>query len=145
MVVGSGQTATNTTQYLLQDWAFVPNGGNALYSVIVNKIDDYNLPTSRTTMALLKFDIATKALSTVGIYNAGQNGNGQIWNISGTQSATWNGLYSDSSGSLFGSEGLTGQIWNFTITQPLTATFSANGPKSSLADGARCLLANSTL
>lgn len=88
-------------------------------------------------MNLLRFDIGTKTLSTVGTYNAGQNGNGQIYNITGT--ATWNGLYSDASGYLFGSEGLSGQIWNFTITAPLTATLSANGPLSSLADGARCL------
>lgn len=90
-------------------------------------------------MTLLKFDLQGKVLSVVGTYNAGQNGNGQIYAVPGT--ATWNGLYSDSSGNLFGSEGLTGQIWNFTITAPFTATLSANGPKSSLADGARCLTA----
>jgi hypothetical protein len=113
-----------------------------LYSIAVNNVADFQLATARTTMSLFKFDLGTRQLSTLGQYNAGQNGNGQIYN---TSTATWNGLYSDTSGNLFASEGTSGQIWNFTITQPYTATLAAQGPISSLADGARCLNAGAIL
>lgn len=88
----------------------------------------------------MRFDLGSKQLSRVGNFTAGQNGNGQFWNLSGTATVTWNGLYSDTSGNLYGSEGVTGQVWRFSISPPLTAVLVSQGPMSSLADGARCVL-----
>lgn len=112
---------------------------NALYAVIVSSITNGGTTNAMTTMQLLKFDLNTHTLTKVSDYTAGQNGNGQMYNTSTTPS--WNGFYSDSAGHMYGSEGISGQIWNFTLTAPYTANLVSYGPASTLADGARCLLA----
>jgi hypothetical protein len=108
---------------LVNDWAYVPNGGNFLYS-LANDI-------AQSNTFLLSFDRAAHTWAVVANYNS----------VAGTalflNQNSWGAVFSAKDGILYGEENTTGQIWKFPIngTKP---TMVSTGLMSSNNDGARC-------
>ncbi|KAF4954779.1 hypothetical protein FGADI_5077 [Fusarium gaditjirri] len=102
------------------DWAFVPGGGDFMYSIMY---DDQG-----KTSTLCKFSRTTYTWTTIQGFGmiAGQN--------------VWGAAYASQDGNLYGSENTSGQIWMFPIAPSVgTPKFLATGPSSSWNDGARCI------
>ncbi|KAH8884383.1 hypothetical protein GQ53DRAFT_880143, partial [Thozetella sp. PMI_491] len=117
-IVASG---TATPSYQLYDWAYVPGGGDFLWSV--------GRDTNSATSNLVKFNRTAATWTTVRGYN----------NVTGTN--FWGALYASADGFLYGSENTSGQVWKFPVTNFTLGTSPikiANGPASNLNDGAHC-------
>lgn len=110
-----------TPQYSLYDWAYVPGGGNYLYSVTSNSAAADNAEP----VYLLRFDRTAKSWATVGTFGVLVTSNAN----------TWGAVYASADGLLYGSENNSGRIFRFNITS-LTATSLAAGPSSNVNDGA---------
>ncbi|RGP79636.1 hypothetical protein FLONG3_2384, partial [Fusarium longipes] len=113
-------SGTAVTTLKAADWAFVPGGGDYMYSVMYD--------STGLTSTLCRFSRTTYTWQTVKAYG----------NIAGTN--VWGAVYANGDGSLYGSENSSGQIWQFPIAPTVgTPKFIATGPVSSWNDGARCL------
>lgn len=103
------------------DWAYVPGGGNALYSVSFDQ-------AGTGTTVLYRFDRALKTWTTVGTGY-------------GTLAATTSGygaVYASSDGFLYASDNNSGVIYRFSL-DGRTVVRIATGPTSSSNDGAHCI------
>jgi hypothetical protein len=113
-------SGTATTTLKAADWAFVPGGGDFMYSVMYD--------SAGLTSTLCRFSRTTYTWQTVKAYG----------NIAGSN--VWGAAYANGDGSLYGSENSSGQIWQFPIAPTVgNPKFIATGPVSSWNDGARCL------
>jgi hypothetical protein len=113
-------SGTATTTLKAADWAFVPGGGDFMYSVMYD--------SAGLTSTLCRFSRTTYTWQTVKAYG----------NIAGSN--VWGAAYANGDGSLYGSENSSGQIWQFPIAPTVgNPKFIATGPVSSWNDGARCI------
>jgi hypothetical protein len=125
-VVNSGVTAAPA--YALYDWAFVPGGGNTLYTIGMQGYVG-NGPYQYIPY-LMGFDLGNKTWRYIA--------DGYNTTFPTTVLAT-NALYSGSDGFLYGSNAGTGEIYRYNITSSDTPPLVATGPASNVADGARCI------
>lgn len=114
-------SGTASPQFSVYDWAYVPRGGNYLYSVTA----DSSQANNAEPVYLLRFERTTKVWSTVGSFGVLVN----------TGANTWGAVYASADGLLYGSENNSGRIFRFNITS-LSATSLALGPGTSVNDGA---------
>ncbi|KAM0416438.1 hypothetical protein ACHAPD_005364 [Fusarium lateritium] len=113
-------SGTATTSLKAADWAFVPGGGDFMYSVM------YNSDGSASTLCRFSRTSYTwQTMKSFG-YITGDN--------------IWGALYAAADGSLYGSENSSGNIYQFPIAPTIgTPKFVSTGPVSSWNDGARCI------
>ncbi|KAG8667397.1 hypothetical protein FPOAC1_012228 [Fusarium poae] len=113
-------SGTATTSLKAADWAFVPGGGDFMYSVM------YNSDGSSST--LCRFSRTSYTWQTMKSF-------GDI-----TGDNIWGALYAAADGSLYGSENSSGNIYQFPIAPTIgNPKFISTGPVSSWNDGARCI------
>jgi hypothetical protein len=113
-------SGTATTTLKAADWAFVPGGGDFMYSVMYS--------SDGLTSTLCRFSRTSYTWQTVKSYGA----------VAGTN--VWGALYASGDGSLYGSENSSGQIFQFPVAPTVgSPKFIATGPVSSWNDGARCI------
>ncbi|ESU16020.1 hypothetical protein FGSG_11638 [Fusarium graminearum PH-1] len=102
------------------DRAFVPGGGDYMWSVMYN--------SDGSTSTLCRFSRTSYTWQTMKTFGdvAGNN--------------VWGALYASGDGMLYGSENTSGQIFQFPIAPSIgNPKFIATGPVSSWNDGARCI------
>ncbi|KAF0642080.1 hypothetical protein FPSE5266_07978 [Fusarium pseudograminearum] len=117
-VIMSGTASTGGLKSA--DWAFVPGGGDYMWSVMYN--------SDGSTSTLCRFSRTSYTWQTMKTFGdvAGNN--------------VWGALYASGDGMLYGSENTSGQIFQFPIAPSIgNPKFIATGPVSSWNDGARCI------
>lgn len=132
-----GKTVTKGTAvpvYTIVDWAYVPRGGNYLWTLGFDN-SARTAPGGSNTY-LMKFDRASKAWTTVIKF-------GDIAGSGDSQRNAWGAVYASDDGYLYGSENFSGEIWRFPVnaTGPPSASpvKISNGPAANGNDGARCI------
>lgn len=115
-IIASG---TATFAYSVYDWAYVPGGGNFLYSIAVDS-------TGRTF--LYRFDRTAKTWAQVG------TGYGTLYPANGVVGA----VYASQDGFLYGTENTQGRTYRFNLDGQ-TSNFIIQGPTASSNDGAHCI------
>jgi hypothetical protein len=116
VVAASGTAVIPIAVY---DWAYVPGGGNFLYSIAVDS----------TGRALLyRFD------RTLNVWSQVSTGYGAIYPANGVVGA----VYASSDGFLYGSENTGGRIYKFSL-DGCTSQLVTTGPTASSNDGAHCI------
>lgn len=98
------------------DWAYVPGGGDFLYSVG---------QSTDGQASLIRFDRATGVRTVVGSLGLG------------TGTWTFGAVYADANGYLYASNNPTGTIYRIDVDD-VSAEVFAQGPASNANDGARC-------
>lgn len=106
--------------YTVADWAFVPGGGDFLYSVIYSEGES----------ALARWGTDTNTWEIIEEYGVVTDGE---------DNDTWGALYSAGNGFLYASENNSGDIWRFPVLAGGAPQFVVEGPESSNNDGARCV------
>ncbi|QPC63673.1 hypothetical protein HYE67_005904 [Fusarium culmorum] len=117
-IIMSGTASTSGLKSA--DWAFVPGGGDYMWSVMYN--------SDGSTSTLCRFSRTSYTWQTMKTFGdvAGNN--------------VWGALYASGDGMLYGSENTSGQIFQFPIAPSIgNPKFIATGPVSSWNDGARCI------
>ncbi len=105
------------------DWAYVPGGGDYLYSLGLN---------SASQTVLVRFRRSTGVWSNV-LANFGS--------VAGDN--FWGGVFAGSDGFLYGSENTSGQVWKFAIDGSTNKQRVGVGPSNNDNDAARCNKATS--
>lgn len=98
------------------DWVYVPNAGNALWSVGRND----------QGTVLMRWDMDQHYWSSVGEY-------GRL-----TGDSDWRSTYAGANGEIFAAEASTGEIWRFHVDGNYPRLVS-RGPRGINSNGARCL------
>lgn len=107
--------------FIVHDWAYVPGGGNALWTLAGS--------LNQTVTYLLRFDTTAKTWST--LY--------QFGNVAGNQ--IWGAVYASADGFLFAQENVSGRLYRTPIATGLGGppVLVATGPVLNNNDGARCI------
>ena len=106
-----------TLSVTVADWAYVPGGGDYLYSLASN---------SASQTVLVKFNRSTGVWSNVANFGsvAGDN--------------FWGGVFAGGDGYLYGSENTSGQVWKFAIDGSTKKKEVGVGPSNLDNDAAKC-------
>ncbi|KAH8680818.1 hypothetical protein BX600DRAFT_428797 [Xylariales sp. PMI_506] len=110
---------------VIQDWAYVPGGGNYLYALATS-----TTLLGATSTVMMQFDRSSHSFNT--LTNLGA--------LSGRNS--WGAVFATADGFLYGEESNSGDIYKFTVPPAaITATKVTSGTIYSSNDGARCITA----